>query len=276
MDNRDWMYTGHASKSTEWVTKTNAFLEHAFGPAAKGSSRMPCPCSKCGNKKRKYKNNVGVDLYKYGFVENYTCWVHHGEADRIREEVVRQRLEEYDGDAGVADMMGDFQEAQFGEGLEEPEDTAKAFYDMMSSAQKPLHEKTMVSQLDAIGRLMGFKSQYSLSRDAFDGMLAILGTLLPEGHILPKNTYESQKLLRALKMSYEQIHACPKGCVLFRKDHEKATHCPKCKASRYVEVDHGDGKKEQLNIPEMVLRYLPFIPRIQRLYMTEDSAKQMT
>jgi hypothetical protein len=87
---------------------------------------------------------------------------------------------------------------------EEPKETAKAFYEMMSSAQKPLHEKTKVSQLDAIRRLMGFKSQYSLSRDAFDGMLTILGTLLPEGHVLPKNTYDSQKLLRALKMPYEQ------------------------------------------------------------------------
>jgi hypothetical protein len=55
--------------------------------------------------------------------------------------------------------MDDFQEARFGEGLEdEPEESAKAYYDMLSSAQKPLHEKTMVSQLDAIGRLMAFKS----------------------------------------------------------------------------------------------------------------------
>ena len=107
-------------------------------------------------------------------------------------------------------------------------------------------------------------------------MLTILSTLLSEGHIQPKNTYESEKLLRALKMPYEQIYACLKGCVLFRKDQEKATHCLKCKASRYVEIDHGDGKKKQLNIIEMVLRYLPFIPRIQRLYMPEESAKQMT
>ena len=113
---------------------------------------------------------------------------------------------------------------------EEPEETAKAFYDMMSSAQKPLHGQTTVSQLDAIGRVMAFKSQFRLSRDAFDGMLAIIGSLLPEGHILPKSMYESQKLLRELKMSYEKIHACPKGCVLFRKEHEYAKFCPKCKS----------------------------------------------
>jgi hypothetical protein len=41
---------------------------------------------------------------------------------------------------------------------EEPEATAKAFYDMLSSAQKPLHEKTTVSQLDTIGCIMAVKS----------------------------------------------------------------------------------------------------------------------
>jgi hypothetical protein len=78
-------------------------------------------------------------------------------------------------------------------------------------------------------------------------------------------------------MSYEKIHACLNGCVLFRKDHEKATHCPKCKASRYIEVDSGEGRpKTQLTTPESVLWYLPSIQRIQQMYMTEESAKQMT
>jgi hypothetical protein len=121
------------------------------------------------------------------------------------------------------------------------EATAKAFYDMMSLAQKPLHDQTTVSQLDAIGCIMGFKSEFSLSREAFDGMLAMIGSLLSECHILPKSMYESQKLLRALKMPYEQIHACLKGCILFRKEHEDVNYCPKCKSSRYLEVDSDDG-----------------------------------
>jgi hypothetical protein len=55
-------------------------------------------------------------------------------------------------------------------------------------------------------------------------MLALFGDMLLEGHILPKSMYESQKLLCALKMSYEQIHACPKGRVLFRKEHKDANY----------------------------------------------------
>ena len=58
-------------------------------------------------------------------------------------------------------------------------------------------------------------------------MLTVIGTLLPEGHILPKSMYEAQKLLRALKMPYEQIHACPKGCILFRKEYAEAKYCPR-------------------------------------------------
>jgi hypothetical protein len=88
--------------------------------------------------------------------------------------------------------------------------------------------------------------------------------------------YEAQKLLRALKMTYEQIHTCPKGCVLFRKEYVEAKYCPKCKSSRFMEVDSGDGQKRQLDIPLTILQHLPFIPRIQRLYMIEESAKQMT
>jgi hypothetical protein len=197
---------------------------------------------------------------------------------------VRQRLEEFDGDGGVPDMLDDFHEAHFGEGRmeedgvneQEPEASAKAYYEMLSSAQKPLHDHTKVSQLDGIGRAMAFKAQYNLSREGFDSMLTLIGSLLPEGHALPKSMYESRKLLRALKMPYEQIHVCPDNCVLFRKEHAEATHCPKCGKSRYLEVDYGDGQKRQLKIAVKILRYLPFVQRIQRLYMTEESAKQMT
>ena len=152
---------------------------------------------------------MGKHLCKNGFTVDYTRWIYHGEAIRGRDEVVRQRIEEYDGDAGVGDMLNDYHEAHFDEGRreEEPEATAKAYYDMLSAAQQPLHGYSKVSQLDAIARLMAVKSQFSLSRDAFDVMLTVVGSLLSDGHILPKSMYEAQKLLRALKMPYEQIHS---------------------------------------------------------------------
>lgn len=66
----------------------------------------------------------------------------------------------------------------------------------------------MVPQLDAIRRVMGLKSELILSREGFDKMLAVFGTMLPVEHILPKNLYETHKLLRTLKMPYDKIHVC--------------------------------------------------------------------
>jgi hypothetical protein len=129
--------------------------------------------------------------------------------------VLRQCVEDYDADAGVAYMLNDYHEAQYtGECMDdEPEPTTKAFYDMFDAAQKPLHGQTKVSQLDAIGCVMAFKSQYSMSRDAFDGLLTVIGSLLPDDR------------------------------MLFRKEYAEAKYCPKCKSSRFMEVDSGDGQK---------------------------------
>ena len=68
-------------------------------------------------------------------------------------------------------------------------------------------------------------------------------------------------------MPYEQIHACLKGCIVFRKEHEEPKYYPKCESSRFMEVDSGDGQKRQLAVPVKILRYLPPTQRIQRLLM---------
>jgi hypothetical protein len=147
------------------MAKTEGFLDQAFGKAANGVRDTFCPCSECENKKRKTRKVMGKHLYKYGFTPNYTRWVYHGESHRTREEVMRPRLEEFDGDGGVAKWLCDYHDAMFAErpteaeeDEEEPEPTARAFYAMLDSAQKLLHDKTTISQLDAIGRLMGLKS----------------------------------------------------------------------------------------------------------------------
>jgi hypothetical protein len=123
---------------------------------------------------------------------------------------------------------------------------------------------------------MALKCKFGISRDGFNEMLVVISTLLPKEHSLPQSSYEAQKLLRVLTMPYDAIDACTNGCVLFRKEHADAKYCPKCKSSRYLELDSGGGHKRKLDVPVKILRYLPFIPRITRMYMTEETAKQMT
>jgi hypothetical protein len=69
---------------------------------------------------------------------------------------------------------------------------------------------------------MGLKAELNLSREGFDEMLAVFGTKLLEKHTLPTNLYEAEKLLHMLKMPYDKIHVCSKGCILFRKEHKDA------------------------------------------------------
>ena len=163
MDDCEWMYTGrwgYGQWIDDWMNKTNDFLETVFRKA--GTDKVWCPCSECENKKHQTKVTMGKHLYKYGFMPGYTRWICHGEAGRRRDEVVRQRLDELDGDGGVPDMLDDFHEAHFGEGRmeveEESEATAKAYYDILSAAQQQVHGHTKVSQLDAIGRVIAFKA----------------------------------------------------------------------------------------------------------------------
>jgi hypothetical protein len=94
-------------------------VERAFGKAAKGVSLVPCPSSKCANRKRKTNKAIVEHIWKNGFMLDYTLWIIHGEAHHTREEVVRQRIKDCDADAEVADMLNDYHEAQFVEGRTE-------------------------------------------------------------------------------------------------------------------------------------------------------------
>jgi len=145
---------------------------------------------------------MGEHLVKYGFTPDYIRWIFHGKAHRMRDEAVRQHIDECDADGRIGDMLDNYEEAHFSEGPqeEEPKATKKVFYEMLEAAQKPLHGQTKVSQLDGIGCLMALKSQFGLSRDAFDSMLTVFCSMLPEDHILPKTMYQMTKILSALKM----------------------------------------------------------------------------
>lgn len=105
------MYTGHIRRddvTSEWITKTNAFLERAFGEGAKGASLVTCPCIKYENMKKQIKKNMRKHIWNNGFTSDYTLWIFHGETHYMRKEVVRQHVEDYDADARVADMLNDY------------------------------------------------------------------------------------------------------------------------------------------------------------------------
>nr|GEV78938.1 hypothetical protein [Tanacetum cinerariifolium] len=73
-------------------------------------------------------------------------------------------------------------------------------------------------------------------------------------------------------LGYESIHACVNDCFLFRGDNNKDVHfCSVCKTSRWKD-SNTPGKK----VPKKVLRYFLIILRLQRLYKSSHTAKEMT
>ena len=71
-------------------------------------------------------------------------------------------------------------------------------------------------------------------------------------------------------MSYEHIDVCTNDCALFWKENENLDKCLECEAPRYKDT-RAQGKK----IPHKVLRYFSLTPRLRRLYMSGQRAKDM-
>jgi len=59
---------------------------------------------------------MGKYVLKHGFTPDYTRWIHHGESHKMREEVVRPRVEHVDAGGGIPHMLDDYQQAQIAKG----------------------------------------------------------------------------------------------------------------------------------------------------------------
>jgi len=94
-------------------------------------------------------------------------------------------------------------------------------------------------------------------------------------HNMPKDLYQSKKILASLGMNYEKIDVCENNCMLFWKEHKDDTHCMHCGKSRYVKVVNEDGDSVTTKVAIKQLRYIPITPRLKRLFLSEETAKQM-
>ncbi|CAA7051769.1 unnamed protein product [Microthlaspi erraticum] len=97
--------------------------------------------------------------------------------------------------------------------------------------------------------------------------------MLPADNVLHTSLYEVKKFLKSFDMGYEKIHACVNDCCLFRKKYKKLENCPKCKVSRWKTNIHTGEVKQ--GVPQKVLRYFPIIPRLKRMFRSEDMARDL-
>ncbi|XP_018462951.1 uncharacterized protein LOC108834087 [Raphanus sativus] len=241
------------------------------------NGKIVCPCARCRNLDRHTSEEVVSHLVINGMDGAYkvrTDWFHHGEGnsvsvvegeDRLRYAEILSLYEAakcLDEDLTISGSK--LRESVEGEDRKEDEFLAK-----LAEAKTPLYPTcSSHSKLSAVVSLFRIKSQNWWSDKSFDDLLQTLPNMLPEDNVLHTSTYDVKKFLKYFYMGYQKIHACVNDCCLFRKKLKKAERCPKCKASRWKTNMHtGEVKK---SVPQKVLRYFPLIPRLKRMFRSEQ------
>ena len=121
---------------------------------------------------------------------------------------------------------------------EEPNKDAKKFYNLLKGVEQKLYLGCQnFYRLSFIIHLLQIKCLYGWSNISFDSLLKLL--------------------------------ACINDCILYRGGYENLDECPICKKSRWQE-----NKKKNI-VPNKIVSYFPIKPRLQRLFMSKQVAKDM-
>ncbi|XP_074341888.1 uncharacterized protein LOC141679284 [Apium graveolens] len=220
---RRWMnerFDARNNITEEYKLGVQNFIRVSLKEDVDSKGRIRCPCKEYGNIWYKLPDNVTYDLYRHDIMESYTRWIFHGEKDSSGVEGETCRDDDmYD----AHDMLRDFVDAHenFGNGEEEPNATAKKFYDMLDGASEPLYPNYSSSTtLSFVNKLLYFKNKHGCSNKGFDELLQLIGSVLPENHNLPETYYDVKKMISALNMGYEKIDACENDCMVFYKENK--------------------------------------------------------
>jgi hypothetical protein len=270
-DDQKWMYDGwrkNGAHSREWVDKINKFIKHAFSLSNTGIVR--CPCSKCLNGLAHDKKNVSIHICRFGFMSGYEVWVHHGEKVPKNELVAEDDVTDEDRMDEMFNVLCPEFEAE-----DPPTPEVQKFFELLKASEEALHKHMTMYVLSFVTRLMAIKSEFAFSNNCYKEPLKLISDILPANHKLPRDMYQSKKLLAGLGMDYEKIDVCQDNCMLLWKEHINEKKCLKCVKSRFIEVKNADGEEVMMEIAYKQLRYMPLTPQLKRLFILKKTAMHM-
>jgi hypothetical protein len=132
-----------------------------------------------------------------------------------------------------------------------------------------------VSVLAFVTHITSIKSKFTFLNKCCKELLSLFSDALPRNHKMPKDMYQSKKLLSALCMEYKKIDVCKDNCMIFYKEHKNETKCLKYGKPRFVEVVNEDGEKVTIKTAHKQLRYMPLTPRMKQLFISKKTARHM-
>lgn len=258
-------------------------LKHSLSlPLVREKIKCPCKKTRCQNTSFRKVDDVKVHLVRWGFVDDYFNWRLHGEEDwgqtnyqdpQYYDQSTSYGLNTEAASSSYHTMVRDVAGPQFNVGnIEEPPNRhAQQFYDMLSAADQDLYPGCKThSQLSFNARLMNIKTENRLSERGFNQITQLCSEICPPGNLVPKRFYDSKKLMKGMGLPVERIDCCRQGCMLYWGEDSELDHCKVCSAPRYKL------RSEKSKIAVKTMFYFPLIPRLQRLYQSNASAKDMT
>ncbi|XP_021811122.1 uncharacterized protein LOC110754366 [Prunus avium] len=266
--------------SKRYTDGIQSFME-AASQHVNDKNETKCPCMKCQNMQLHDLATVHAHLWKNGMSVVYHTWIYHGESfeiptqtsnlpsgsDNYVHDMLNDRFpRDMDHDPHGEDIMGDDYESN----VHRVE--AGKYEKLMVEAERELFPGTRgCSVLTFMVQLMLNKVENHWTNKSFDTMLEIWSSACPKPHNIPPSYYATNKMLKDLGLGFEKIDACKYDCALFYKEHENKDKCPECDEPRYKPSTSVKRKK----VPQKVLRYFPLKPRLQRLFMSKNTAAYM-
>jgi hypothetical protein len=98
---------------------------------------------------------------------------------------------------------------------EDPPPEVQNFDRLLAASEEKVHDGTDVTVLQAVTHLMGFKSKYSFFNQCYNDVVKFIIDLIVVKHNMPKDLYQSKKIVSGLGMNYEKIDACKKITCCF-------------------------------------------------------------
>ncbi|KAL4580605.1 hypothetical protein LXL04_016805 [Taraxacum kok-saghyz] len=208
-------------------------------------------------------------------MNGYTCWSQHGELliDHSMVDVGSNYDDVDDSQDDVRDNLNEMLDDIKGD---VPDNDYEKFQQLIEDSEKPLYDGcTKFTKLSAVLKLFNLKANNGWSDKSFTEILEAINEMLPEGNELPVSLYQAKKIMCAMDLEIERIHACPNDCMLYRNEHANLHECITCGTSRYLRKKqteyNGDVKKN--GPPAKLLWYLPIVPRLKRLFANANDAK---
>ncbi|XP_038680928.1 uncharacterized protein LOC119981859 [Tripterygium wilfordii] len=302
-ESRKWMYNrigpNRVGITEEFLKGVEDFIEFACQSSSdfQNTGKIRCPCVRCKCTRYHGLDDIRMHLYQKSFQPRYHYWTSHGEempniprdpaidvqadaanyywqsSDRSNFNPYEQMIMDVAGLSIREDLL---QEENYNQQFlpEPPNPDVQSFFDMLSAAQAPLWNRCEShSELSVTMKLLSIKADYNIPQGCFDDVVHLMKEKMLADNSMLENFYQAKKSVSKLGLGYQRIDCCIGGCMIYYKNDANLMQCKFCGANRYK--PRRTGSENLKDIPVKCMWYLPLIPRLQRLFSSTVTAKEM-